>query len=140
MKKSTQELLDILKHAPNLNSYLSEEEENITACPLHDYLNQLCAEKNLTPSHCIKGSGLDRTYCYQIFSGAKTPARDKVLALCFGFGLSLDEIQTLLKSTGYPILYPKNERDSIIIFALQRSCSLTDLNELLFGMDQPLLR
>ncbi len=140
MKKNTDELLNILKHTPNLDTYLKEETENITSCSLLDYLNRLCLEKNITPAQCIKTSGLDRTYSYQIFSGVKTPARDKVLALCFGFGLSLTEIQSLLKSTGYPILYPKNKRDCVIIFILQRNCSLTDLNELLFDLGYDLLK
>lgn len=140
MKKSTDELLNILKHTPDPNTYLKNEEENISSSSLPDYLNQLCLEKNISPAECIKASGLDRTYAYQIFSGRKVPSRDKLLALCFGFRLSLEEIQSLLKSTGYPILYVKKERDSVIIFALQRNCSLTDLNELLFGMEYDLIK
>lgn len=134
MKKSTNELLKILSRTSNLNTYLSDEKESLCCVPLHDYLNQLCAKKNMSPAQCIKASGLDRTYAYQIFSGTKIPARDKVIALGFGFQLSLDEVQTMLKSTGYPFLYPKNERDSAIIFALQRNCSIIDLNELLSCM------
>ncbi len=140
MKKSTDELLNILKHTPDLNTYFINEDESISSYTLPDYLNQLCMEKNISPAECIRASGLDRTYAYQIFSGSKTPSRDKVLALCFGFGLSFEEIQSLLKSTGYPILYAKNERDSVIIFALQRNFSLTNLNELLFGMEYDLIK
>lgn len=140
MKKSTDELLNILKHTPDLNTYLKEEENNLVSCSLPNYFSRLCSEKNISPAQCIKTSGLDRTYAYQIFSGDKTPSRDKVLALCFGFHLSFDEIQSLLKSTGYPILYAKNERDSVIIFALQRNCSLTDLNDLLFSMGYELIK
>ena len=139
MKKSTDELLNILKHTTDLTTYFQQEEENISSCSLPDYLNRLCLEKQISPAQCIRVSGLDRTYAYQIFSGSKTPARDKVLALCFGFALSFEEIQALLKSTGYPILYAKNQRDSVIIFALQHNCSLTDLNELLCKMDYPMI-
>lgn len=140
MKKSTDELLNILKHSPDLDSYFKSEKENISSVSLSDYLNRLCAEKNVSPAECIKASGLHRNYAYQIFSGDKIPSRDKVLALCFGFGLSLEETQSLLKSTGYPILYAKNKRDSVIIFALQRNCSLADLDELLFEMKYDLIK
>lgn len=140
MKKSTDELLRTLKHTPDLTTYYEKEEENISSCSLSDYLNRLCVEKNISPAECIKASGLDRTYAYQIFSGTKKPTRDKVLALCFGFGLSFEDIQTLLKSTSYPILYAKNERDSAIIFVLQRNGSLTDLNELLFSLGYDLIK
>lgn len=139
MKRNTEELLNILKNTSDINTYLSKENDNVDSISLPEYLKNLCSEKNLSPAKCIKLSGLDRNYAYQIFSGSKKPARDKVLALCFGFSLTLDEIQSLLKTTGYPILYAKNKRDSIIIFAVQRGYSIRDVNELLYEMGMELI-
>ena len=90
--------------------------------------------KNQDLPSLIRKSGLDRTYCYQIFDGRKRPSRDKVLALCFAMDLSFMEVQQLLKATGYPILYARMERDSAIIFCLQRNCALSDANELLYEL------
>ena len=132
MKKSTEELLKTLKHTPDVNTFLTEEQDNFHHLPLHTCLEQLLTQKNISPGECIRKSGLDRTYCYQILSGKKLPSRNKVLALCFGLDLNFKEVQTLLKSTGYPPLYPRKERDSIIIFALHRNMSMVDLNEILF--------
>lgn len=134
MKKATEELLKILKNTPDMETYLSQEKDNINTIVLAEYLEDLCKEKNISKAQCIKNSGLDRNYAYQVFSGTKYPARDKVLALCFGFSLSLDEMQTLLKTTGYPILYAKNKRDSVIIFAVQRGYSIIHVNDLLYEM------
>lgn len=55
--------------------------------------------------------------------------------MCFALKLSFEEVQNLLKATGYPILYARINRDSIIIFALQHDITLTDTNELLFSME-----
>ena len=110
--------------------------EYIKTLPLHTYLNDIFAEKEISPSQCIRNSGLDRTYCYQIFSGRKLPSRDKVLALCFGLSLDVEDTQLLLKSTQ---LYPRNERDSIIIFALQRNASILEANELLLDLGYEIL-
>lgn len=139
MKKSTEELLNTLKHTPDVNTFLTEEQDNFHNLPLHIYLDQLLTQKNISPGECIRKSGLDRTYCYQIFSGKKLPSRNKVLALCFGLSLSFKETQSLLKSTGYPPLYPRKERDSIIIFALHRNMSILDLNDLLFDAGHEIL-
>lgn len=139
MKKTTEELLKTLKHSPNINSYLSLEQENFQTLPLHLYFDKMFTEKGISPSQCIRNSGLDRTYCYQIFSGRKLPSRDKVLALCFGLSLNFEETQILLKSTDYTPLYPRNKRDSIIIFALQRHISVLEVNELLQDLKQNLL-
>ena len=134
MKKSTEELLQILKHTPDLETYLSNEQDNLKDIPLPEYLNNLCIEKNITRAQCTRQSGLDKGYGYDIFSGTKHPTRDKLLAICFGFSLSLDEVQNLLKISAYPILYAKDRRDSAIIFSLQRNYSLVITNELLFDM------
>lgn len=139
MRKTTEELLNTLKHSVSITSYLSQEQDNLQALPLHLYLDKIFAEKEISPSQCIRNSGLDRTYCYQIFSGRKLPSRDKVLALCFGLSLDVEDTQLLLKSTGYTQLYPRNERDSIIIFALQRNASILEANELLLDLGYEIL-
>ena len=43
---------------------------------------------------------------------------DKLIALCFGMMLDIDETDDLLKYAGYNPLYARNKRDSIIIFAI----------------------
>ena len=80
----------------------------------------------------VRGSLLDRSYVYQIFSGAKIPSRDKLIALAFGMHLTDDETQKLLKLSGNRELYARDERDALILFALQRKMTVMDTNSLLF--------
>lgn len=138
MQKSTDELLNTLKASSSLSSFLQQETEELTEqIPLHIYLNNILNAKKIKKSEVIRRSCLDRGYAYDIFSGTKVPSRDKVLALCFALSLSDAETQQLLKATGYPPLYVKLIRDSIIIFALQRQMPLTDANELLYERNYP---
>ena len=140
MKRSTEELLDILKKSPDIATFMDNNSEDLMdTIPLCNYLEDVLIQKNLKKSDVIRLSGLDRKYCYEIFAGAKSPSRDKVLALCFAANLSDSETMQLLKSTGYPQLYARIERDSIILFALQHRLSLTDANELLYEMNFPCL-
>lgn len=140
MKKTTSELLEMIKHSPSLSSYLeTASAEFVEITPLHTYLEKILVKKNLKKSDIIRSSGLDRGYCYDIFSGSKFPSKDKVLAICFAASLSLEEVQQLLKCTGYAPLYARMERDSIILFALEHSLSLSDVNELLYEMNHPCL-
>ncbi len=69
MKKSTQELLDILKNTPAFSNYAEQEEAELIEVSLSDYLNRLIQAKNQDLPSLIRKSGLDRTYCYQIFDG-----------------------------------------------------------------------
>ncbi len=135
MKKTTDELLNLLNQSNDIKKYLEHQKDNFTDGTLSDYLSQIMTQKSISAGECIRRSGLDRTYCYQIFSGAKQPSRDKLLAICFALQLGDDEVQRLLKAAGYPILYPRIQRDSIILFALKHNYSLPDLNELLSDLE-----
>lgn len=138
MKRTTEELLTILKKSSDISTFMENNSEDLMEnIPLCQYLEQILIRKNLKKSDVIRLSGLDRKYCYEIFAGTKSPSRDKVLALCFAVQLSDSETMQLLKSTGYPQLYARIERDSVILFALQHNLSLTDANELLFELNYP---
>ena len=99
-------------------------------------MSELIEVKKLKKPSIISKSGLERSYAYQIFAGKKIPSRDKLLVLAFGMKLTFDEVQQLLKVNGYAQLYPKNKRDSIIIFALYKDQSILELNENLLAMDE----
>lgn len=133
--KSTGDLLDVLKKKDSYEEII-EAEPDFFDLTLAEYLAQLIDEKKLKKAVIIAESGLERTYAYQIFSGKKLPKRDKLLALAFGMQLTYEETQTLLKVNEYAQLYPKNRRDSMIIFALNKGQSIFELNETLFSMGE----
>lgn len=130
MNKSTDELLETLKNN-SLNTYLKDNDSELIKKPLCDYLNDLLAKKNLKKSAVIEKSTVFNIYAYQIFSGLKFPSRDKLIALCFGMDLTIDETQTVLKYAGYAPLYPRNKRDSVIISALKNGESVIRCNIIL---------
>lgn len=127
MKKSTDELLQTLKNS-SLDAYLAENDGEMAENPICDYLTAVLNEKGLKKSEVIKKSNVQTNYAYQIFSGLKIPSRDKLISLCFGMSLSLDEAQTLLKYAGFAPLYPRNKRDSVIISALEKDESVIRCN------------
>ena len=137
-EKSTDELLKILRSKQNFDEYLREEPAFYTG-KMEDELAELLTKKNLKKAEIIKRSGLDRTYGNQIFSGIRKPTRDKLLALGFGMGLTVEEMQRLLKVSEYPALYVKNKRDSIILFCLDKEVSLIETNELLYEMEEAVI-
>lgn len=140
MKKSTMELLRLIEKTSSFQEYKrAAEGEFIEDRPLSSYLDEILAEKGLEKKEVIRRSGLDRTYAYSIFTGKKNPSRDKVLALCLAMDLSADEAQRLLKTTGYPQLYARIERDSVLLYALDHQMPLMDVNGLLYEMGKPCL-
>ena len=138
---STDTLLQRLFKTSSLTNFFRRHSDDIVNSPLlHEYINNLCTEKDVLPAHVIQKSGIERTYGHQIFNGRKpNPSRDKVIQLAFGFGLNYDEIQRLLKIAHKGALYPKIKRDAIVIYALNNKMTLDDVQATLFELELPII-
>lgn len=130
--KTTDELRHEIKAATDIEDYLGSNQENLIHHSLAGHLDSLLSRKGISKADVVRGSLLSRAYVYQIFSGEKTPSRDKLIALAFGLRLSEEEAQTLLKVSKNRELYARDSRDAIILFSLQRNKSIFQVNELLF--------
>ncbi len=133
--KSTSELIHEIKNSTDVEDYLTKNKQHLLTRRLSEYLNTLLCEKGIHKADVARSSLLDRVYVYQIFSGKKTPSRNKLIAIAFGLHLSDEETQTMLKLSGNRELYARDERDAIILFALQRGMNIFETNDLLFNHD-----
>lgn len=130
MKKSTEELLNILKSKRDYSEFLRQEIDELYFASISEYLEILLAQKKLKKGDVINKSNLDKSYAYQIFNGNKTnPSRDKLIMLAFGMELNLEETRKLLKISNVSDLYIRNPRDSAIIFCIENKLDLIRTNE-----------
>ena len=140
MKYSTTELLSELKSTEEYDSFLEENKDELLKRNVANMLNEIIVRKMISKSQLINDSQINRIYAYQILSGAKSsPTRDKLLCLLIALHLSLDEIQAFLKSNGYPQLYPRIKRDSIIIFCINKGSTVVETNYELFSHEEKAL-
>ena len=137
--KTTDELLKILKNTRDIDSFLNENSDWFLNMELCGYLNELSEKKGLRPTDVIADSNLNNIYVYKILSGERVPGRDKLICLCFGMHMSIEEAQLALRLAGHSPLYVKVRRDSIIIFALNNGASLMDCNETLYDLGEDIL-
>ena len=126
----TEELLDELLSTSSIDSYLDQHQPGSRT--LAEYLQQLLAEKGLERSRVVRMANLNDTFGYQIFQGTRHPSRDKVLQIAFAMALTLRETNRALTAAGASELYCKDRRDAIIIFCVDRGCSLQKVNEELY--------
>lgn len=133
--KDTEKLMELLKKSGSIDAYLQENKDFLLDCDIKEYLNALIKEKKLTVQQIAKDSELSDRYCYQFLSPSnpRTPSREVLLSICIGMKLNLDEVQTALKIAKYAPLYPKDERDSIILFGIEKNRSLMAINESLYN-------
>ena len=126
MKKTTEELMEILKQKKSIHAYFTEEIDELEFASLAEYLELLLNEKGLRKSDVIKRSNMDKNYAYQIFNGNKAHP-----SLAIGMGLNVLETRKLLKIAGACDLYARNPRDSVFIYCLHKGACLMEVNELL---------
>lgn len=138
-QKTTEELKHEIRSATDIADYLKRNQESLVHDSLCGYLNTMLLRKGVSKADVVRGSLLSRAYVYQIFSGEKMPSRDKLIAIAFGLRLSDEETQVLLKLSKNRELYARDERDAIILFALQRNKSVFEANDLLFELGHRVL-
>ena len=135
----TKNLMETLQNSQELDAVLTEHSESFIACSLPQALEELLETKNLRRAQVIRNAMLNPIYGQQIFSGVRTPSRNKLLSIAFGMELNLQETDTLLKQQGYPQLYPRQERDAVIIYGLLHGWPLMDVNTALYEREMDTL-
>ena len=134
-RKNTDELFNNLKENSDVEKFLEDNQHEFSK-PLHEYLKELLAKKNLTKKNLHKALNCEPSHIYHIFSGKKKPSRPRLLAIARAMNLNLEETQYLLRYGGYGILYPRNTWDAVIISAIEHNLSATEMNELLLQLGE----
>ena len=138
-KMSTNDLRKALTEAANIESFLMENEQEFTSKEVSEMLLDLFSKKRLSKSTLAKEAGISDVYLHQIFSRKRTPSRNRLLSICLALSATLDETQELLQKSGYASLYPRNKRDSIIMYALLHGQKPDTVNDLLFRIGEDTL-
>jgi len=139
MEKATEELWNELTNATELQEFITENTEEFEVQPLPELLTQLLEKYHKTKMEVIKSARLDFTYGYQIFDGKKRTRREKLLQLVFGFPLSVEDTNRVLRAGGVSSLYVRNKRDVICMYCLQKKMSLDECNAYLYQMGEETL-
>ena len=116
----TEELLEELLSSPDPKTFI--DSNNVSTRSLSEYLQQLLNEKGLERAKVVREAGLNETFGYQIFTGARNASRDKILQIAFAMKLSLKETDRLLQAAGVKI-----EEMPLLFFLFKRAILFKEL-------------
>lgn len=139
MKKTTEELLNELKSAKAIDEFTSANEKEFEKISLTEILVQMLEKYKKVRIDVIKAARFDYTYGYQIFDGKKRPKREKLLQMAFGFPLSLEDTNRLLRAGGVNGLYVRCKRDVICMYCLHKGMTLEECNSYLYQLGEETL-
>lgn len=137
--KDTEILLQEIKEATNIYSYIQKNNDQLGTPSFSEYLNTLIKRKKIKKSHLIFMSGLSRQYAYEVFNGTKKPSRIKVLSIAFTLAPTLDELQRMLTYANHRPLYAKDPFDAILIYGIQQKMSLIEINDILYELNHEVI-
>lgn len=131
-RKSTGQLNQELMQASSLGEYVSENRDAFSEQAVSQLLSELYEKKSISQAALARRAGMSEVYLHQVFSGRRSPSRDRLLCLCLGLEATLEETQELLRQAGFAQLYPRHKRDAVISYGLVHGISLGEINDRLF--------
>lgn len=137
--KNTDDLRQELMESPDLDQFLTDNQEDFDGGRIGEMLNTLFQKHRISKAALARLSGMSEVYLHQVFAGRRNPSRSRLLCLCFGLDATVEETQLLLKHCCHAQLYPKNRRDAIILYGLANNMDLFDINDKLFRENEETL-
>lgn len=131
--KPTDDLQNELMSEPSFDSYMNENRPFFSQQSVAELLTALYEQQDISKAALARKAGMSEVYLHQVFAGRRNPSRDRLLCLCVGLGVTLEETQRLLKQASYAQLYPKIKRDAIISYGIAHHTSLEEINDHLFS-------
>ena len=131
-ERTTDDLKQELMSEPDIDSYLRENQPFFAGQSIAELLTSYYERTKISKAALARKAGMSEVYLHQVFAGRRNPSRDRLLCLCVGLEVSLDEAQKLLKQAAYAPLYPKNRRDAIITYGILHHMQLQAINDKLF--------
>lgn len=138
-EKNTGDLNEELMAQADLDAYLSDNQALFAGTELPSILTGLYQRSRLSKADLARRAGMSEVYLHQVFSGRRTPSRDRLLCICVVLEVPLEEIQNLLKRNGYAQLYPKLKRDAVVIHGIVHGTPIEGINNKLFAENEKTL-
>ena len=132
---TTHTLLERLRAGQSITEFFLENQDAIYDFPLNECLREYILQKHTPHAKLIRESGMNRRYFYDILSGKRRPDQNYVLRLLLALHASVSDVQWLLRCARYPLLYVRNRRDAVILYAIEHAISVKECNRMLENLD-----
>lgn len=132
MRKSTEEIENEMKRAKTWDDLKEIMKKNgIGRETFGDRLLELCTKYEVRPADLERKVAISKSQFYAVMNGTRNPSKENVIKIALGLGVTIEEINALLKLAKHKELYPKNKEDAIIKFGIEHKKDIYEINEML---------
>lgn len=126
-EKSTSKLMNLLQNTKKAGLAGLKQDLTVHSYSFFVYMDEIISKKNLKRQDIFQKADLPQKYGYKLLSGeSHTKDRDKLLRIFIAMGMNLKEVQRALALYGMPVLYPKKQRDAVLIIAINEGITSVD--------------
>lgn len=126
----TSQLEEKLGKAESFDEALVLENGAAEPCVLiTGYMNKRCMSRQ----DFIRHMNIDRSYAYQLLNGNRIPTRNCLIKIALLLGLTVEQLQQLLKSAKKKSLYVKDLFDARVYYALKHDMSFEEAVEFVWS-------
>lgn len=105
-----------------------------------DFWEAAIERSGMSKCNIINKADFNYCYFYDIVNGRKIASRDKVIRLILSMHLTTDDCQEALRISGRSALYPKVQRDALLIYGIENRYTVDETNQLLSAHGEDTLR
>lgn len=132
--KKTMLIKEELDKASDLDDFLNNNINSMDHPSLGSFITTYLIEHKIEINEFVKKAtyaGFVRQYVYDIINNNRKCSQDKLVAIALILGMNQDEANHMMQYAGINTLYVKNERDAILLYAINKNKSVADTNDLL---------
>ena len=129
-QKSTIELTNEIDKATSWDELqIILKENQVGKRTFGDLFSELCKKYQVKPSQLQLITPISKSLFYAVLNDTKKASKETVLLMGLKLGVSVEELNELLKVAGHKELYPQKIDDAIILFGLKNKRSVSEIDE-----------
>ena len=98
---------------------------------LRQRIEELCKKYNKGFPYICGFVDIPESTFYASLNGTRTPKKELIIKIAFALGLTMEELNELLKLAKLKELYAKNNEDAIIIYGMEKGLDIEEIDMLL---------
>lgn len=130
MQPTTKELENKIDKAQSVDE-LRKILKDLSQTTFCTRLYELCEERQLSFSEVQRDCGITKSHFYNFANGTRLPKKYHVIRIGVTMGLTVEELNELLKLANLKELYAKRKEDAIIIYGIKNGMKIHDIDALL---------